>query len=682
MIAKRKNIILIILMLISVLSNLKAQTKEIDSLKSIIRSNADDSTRLEALSYLAWRYNSYNTDSALYYVYQQIGLSRKNNNILEEGRGYLNLLTTYNHKGYPLDSLVRTFKQGMKLVNAIASEPDKMQLTMRFYNQIGLVYKRFGEIDKAFAAHKKAIDIGESIGSSDRCAHLINLSAILRMKTDYQKALDYVLQAYHCAVEMNDERVTSAACDHIGYTFSMMNKKDSALVYYLKGLEIKRKRKDNKRIINTLGNIGALYRQQQHFEIANSYILEALDMAYELNQPRYLMDALGQVGQLRYDEKKYTEAIHYDKKAIAILGEDTDRELLLPTLNRLKNSYKQIGDYKQALAYQEQYNTIQDSIFTIEKEQQINELDAKYQISKKEHENQLLKAKQLADKKTIRSQRAITAAVFFAFLLVGSWSFVIYRSNQQKKKYNERLESTVAERTEALQIANKNLEQANYELRTFNYIASHDIKEPIRNIGNYAGLIFKKLPEEWKNNLGDYFSTIKRSTNQLYTLVEDFAKYTTLSKNEMIETNTVDLDFLVNSMNDSLHETIKKTNGKIISSTLPTISSNATLLYSIFKNLIENGLKFNEAPVPTIKISYTETNLYHEFIVSDNGIGIEETYRDKIFEMFKRLHHRGIYEGSGIGLAIVKLSVDKLQGKIWVEDGKEGGSQFVLQLPK
>ena len=108
------------------------------------------------------------------------------------------------------------------------------------------------------------------------------------------------------------------------------------------------------------------------------------------------------------------------------------------------------------------------------------------------------------------------------------------------------------------------LEQANYELRTFNYIASHDIKEPIRVIGGYAGLIFKQLPNDLKENLGHYFDTIKKSTKQLYTLVEDFAYYSTLSKNEEIKKEVVDLNLLTSNVVSNLQETIQKYHGKVI----------------------------------------------------------------------------------------------------------------------
>jgi light-regulated signal transduction histidine kinase (bacteriophytochrome) len=114
---------------------------------------------------------------------------------------------------------------------------------------------------------------------------------------------------------------------------------------------------------------------------------------------------------------------------------------------------------------------------------------------------------------------------------------------------------------------------------------------------------------------------------------------------------------------------------------LPTIQSSNSLLFTALKNLIENGLKYNNSEKPRVNIDYNKTETHHEIIVSDNGIGIDENYHKKIFEMFKRLHNRGAYEGSGIGLAIVKLSIEKLGGTIKLKSEAGEGSRFVISLP-
>ena len=134
-------------------------------------------------------------------------------------------------------------------------------------------------------------------------------------------------------------------------------------------------------------------------------------------------------------------------------------------------------------------------------------------------------------------------------------------------------------------------------------------------------------------------------------------------------------------MIDNLQESIKKYNGEVVVNSLPTINSSNAFLFTTLKNLIENGLKYNQSPIPTVEISYHQTETHHQIIVADNGIGIEEQYHKRVFEMFKRLHNRGEYEGSGIGLAIVKLVIEKLDGTIEIESKVGKGTVFKILLP-
>ena len=134
-------------------------------------------------------------------------------------------------------------------------------------------------------------------------------------------------------------------------------------------------------------------------------------------------------------------------------------------------------------------------------------------------------------------------------------------------------------------------------------------------------------------------------------------------------------------MIDNLQESIKKYNGEVVVNSLPTINSSNAFLFTTLKNLIENGLKYNQSPTPTVEVSYHTTETHHQIIVSDNGIGIDEEYHEKVFEMFKRLHNRGEYEGSGIGLAIVKLVIEKLDGTIEIESKVGKGTVFKILLP-
>ncbi|MEL7219926.1 MAG: ATP-binding protein, partial [Bacteroidota bacterium] len=114
---------------------------------------------------------------------------------------------------------------------------------------------------------------------------------------------------------------------------------------------------------------------------------------------------------------------------------------------------------------------------------------------------------------------------------------------------------------------------------------------------------------------------------------------------------------------------------------LPTIQTNASIIYIILKNIIENGLKFNEFPTPTVWLSTQSSATAVEISIKDNGIGIAPDYQEQIFDMFKRLNHRNDFEGSGIGLAIVKLLMEKLGGCVNLESEPKKGSTFILKLP-
>ncbi len=382
-----------------------------------------------------------------------------------------------------------------------------------------------------------------------------------------------------------------------------------------------------------------------------------------------------------YQKKQYSKAIKYGEQAIELMKANDNYDIISNVYLPVYKSYKATNRHKKAFDVLLEYTKLKDEVEQKKHAEEVQKIETQFAVKEKEQENKVLKAETVANKKTIQNRTTTAIALLLGLLLLGSWAAVIWRTNRQKQKYNEELEATVVERTAELQKANKNLEQANYELRTFNYIASHDIKEPIRNIGSYVSLIRRKLPKDLKEKLGDYFKTIKRSTNQLYTLIEDFAYYSTLSQDEVIESKAVDLNFLTENVVESLAETVARYKGQVIVNDLPTINSRNSLLFTALKNLIENGLKYNQSEKPTVEISYSATAIHHQITISDNGIGIDEQYHERIFEMFKRLHNRGEYEGSGIGLAIVKLVISKLEGTITTKSVVNQGSQFILKLP-
>ena len=660
---------------------LKAQSRQsIDSLNQMLASDdIHDTVRIEVLKNLTKLYQRTDLDKFFEHSNQLLELSRDIKDRGEEAKTYLFLGQVFIEMGVRIDSIFEPLQKALVIGNQVKDT----SLTIDVLNTMANAYLRNGLHDKSFLHYQKGLILSEKIGKTGGIiVTLNNMSLILKRQGNYEKAKQYIFRGLKYAKVFNNKKFIAALTNNLGTVYDKQDSTDKALLYYEPALALKEELGDKYGMVSTLYNIGIIQVNNKKFVEADSLFEKGYKIAKEMQYFNGLGLILNGWGFCAYEKKQYRKAILRLKEGINALGEHGSRYTKMQSYTTLSDTYEAMGNYHLAHINDKIYHEIKDSIFQQENTDKILELETKYQVQKKEIENKLLKAKQEVAQKNIRNTTIIALALTIALLLALGWGGAVFRANQQKKKLNALLEQKVQARTQALEVANKELKQANYELKTFNYIASHDIKEPIRNIGNYAGLIFRKLPDELKNNLGDYFQTIKHSTKQLYTLVEDFAKYTTLSKDETIERQPVQLSLLVNSVEHHLSEILLKSNGRVIYKDLPTISSSSVLLYTIFKNLIENGLKYNQSPTPMVEITYQLMDKYHQIIVSDNGIGIEKQYYDKIFEMFKRLHNRGEYKGSGIGLAIVKLIVGKLEGTVRVESGVGKGSRFILEFQK
>lgn len=249
-----------------------------------------------------------------------------------------------------------------------------------------------------------------------------------------------------------------------------------------------------------------------------------------------------------------------------------------------------------------------------------------------------------------------------------------------QKKLKTTLE-TLQQKQVKIEVQNKDLEDVNKDLERFTYISSHNLKTPIRTIRSFADLIERDLKRKKHENLSEYLNFIKQGASQMQLLVTDILEYSQYNQQKAVETAEVNLnktiDFIHTQLQSFSHKKIK-----FEVPTLPIIESNETFINAIFQNLIENGVKYNEAETIEITISYENKQDKHLFLFKDNGIGINPIYHDRIFEMFERLQTDSKYAGSGIGLGMSKKLIEKLNGRIWVDSAINQGSTFYVELPK
>jgi light-regulated signal transduction histidine kinase (bacteriophytochrome) len=226
------------------------------------------------------------------------------------------------------------------------------------------------------------------------------------------------------------------------------------------------------------------------------------------------------------------------------------------------------------------------------------------------------------------------------------------------------------------------LNKSNEELGRFAYVASHDLKEPLRMVTNFTALLEKKYNNSLDEKAHEYIAFAREGGERMQLLVDNLLEYARAgAEDERIE--RVNCEQVLQIVKENLVLQITESNAEIIAGPLPIIRANAVRMTMVLQNLIGNAIKYqSKDSAPKIEIKAIEEWDSWLFSIQDNGIGIKEEYLQKIFEPFKRLHTKETYRGTGIGLAITLKIVENWGGKIWAESQLGKGTIFKFRIPK
>ena len=246
------------------------------------------------------------------------------------------------------------------------------------------------------------------------------------------------------------------------------------------------------------------------------------------------------------------------------------------------------------------------------------------------------------------------------------------RDISERKKSEEKLKEMIRE-----------LKRSNDELQQFAYITSHDLQEPLRTIASFTQLLDRRYKNKLDSDADEFIEFIVDAATRMKEMIQGLLDYSRIGTRGG-EFNFTDTEEVLKTVLSNLYAAINESNAEITHDRLPPVIADRNQLIQLFQNMISNAIKFKKKDVtPKIHISARKDEKKGEFIfsVSDNGIGLEPQYRDKIFEVFKRLHTMDEYKGAGIGLAISKRIIERHGGRIWVESELNRGSTFYFTLP-
>jgi light-regulated signal transduction histidine kinase (bacteriophytochrome) len=243
-------------------------------------------------------------------------------------------------------------------------------------------------------------------------------------------------------------------------------------------------------------------------------------------------------------------------------------------------------------------------------------------------------------------------------------------------------ESKLRELNEQLDRKAIALANSNAELERFAYVASHDLQEPLRMVSSFLQLLQRKYSDQIDELSSKYIDFAVDGAERMKQLINDLLEYSRISL-QGYALESVDVEEVVAEVQSLMAARITDTKAVLEIGEMPIIHANRIAVQQLLLNLVSNALKYHEkGSIPVVRINCEENLLEWKFTVTDNGIGIDKAFQEKIFIIFQRLHNREEYAGTGIGLAICKKIVDHLQGRIGVDSRPGQGSTFYFTIPR
>lgn len=689
-------------------------------------------------------------------------------------------------------SLTKEDTSTVKLLNKIADEfkyssPDStfkyadiaLQLSFdinyklgkaKAYRLIGLSFSGRSEYEEALKYFFLSIKEAMNSGNDDFIAVVYtSVGIVYRKKSDYDEALKYYLKSLEILKKEGDPSHISSALNNVGIIYKMIGNNDKAIDYYSESLAICQKIGKRDGIAYALGNLGLIYKMKGELEKSVSFLNEALIVFEEYDLKNMIANVYTNLGEIYLLQKKYQESFNSIQKANKIYSETENNSGRAETYIILGNIYmnqkkysaaesafslgleisKKIGykeyiiegyyylskldsakrNFQQALVNYKKYIELKDSVFGIEKNKAISEIQGRYDLAEKERENILLrKNNEISDIK-LRKQSTLTnfirafsaLLVLIVFLVIFYWyrekrtnkllfqknneiitqNAVLEKhkerimsqfeeislNNKELEKYKNHLEKLVDERTTKLHTALKEAKQSD-ELKTeFLMNLSHEIRTPINAISGFSEIIINDK-EKFKI---EHLTPIQKSMDDLVNTIDRLVIFSKLQVGGyQIKEGNINLsDFFENfktkiaERQNILYKSDINLQYDIDYKVLPNhFYSDAYILENALIELIENAFKFTDKGQISLKVEALKGNLLCIRVV-DTGMGIKKDAIPHIFDFLRKFDKDDkLFRGMGVGLALVKKSIEVLSGTITMNSIPYEGAEFIITIPE
>ncbi len=562
----------------------------------------------------------------------------------------------------------------------LANENNDRFSKANVYNLLSKSYIKSQGYNEILNYSEEVLEISQLTGDVEQeIIARSNLGVYYAARLDYKSAIPYFFSSLEKSEAIQFDRQTAQNLINLGTIYARLFNPKEALSKYEAVVE-----KYDRVLIDTTktilyNNIGNIYFEEKSLNQSKKYFQKTFDLAVKIHYSEMVALALAHLAKISCEQDRYEDAAKLADRANELLEDMGDVNAKSINLLNFAKLAHHSGDFETAILHLKAGIETSKKVRNEENEIACYQLLSEFFQEKKQFENAFHFQKLYAEKQEdyLKKQRNRQ-------ILDQEIKFVTKEKEQQidaLKKENQ-LQAMLLEKQEEVEKANKQLTQANEELKQFAYVASHDLKEPLRMIGSYTQIINRKFGKDANEDEQSYFNYVTDGVDRMNNLLDGLLKYATVGRGEQL-LKPVNLNDSLIICQSNLRLLIAENQAEIISDELPIINGIPSLISQLFQNLISNALKFQkENNTPKIIISSEEKE--HEYIISikDNGIGIKREYKDRIFVIFQRLHARTEYEGTGIGLALCYKIMQRMGGKIWVESELGEGATFYFNFPK
>ena len=538
---------------------------------------------------------------------------------------------------------------------------------------MGSVYISQADLDKATQVLFSSIKISEDIKEWEGAASAYILLGRLHMEKGLddnasKNALKYFIKSLDALEKAGNKKRIAAVLNNIGTAYGSMNDYSTAIVYLLKSLKIREEIKDDAGIASTLSNIGLIYSHQNDYDKALVYQMKSLVIRERIGDKKMIANSLNNIGDVYAAKGDYDKAIEWLKKGLESALETGNKYFEKNSYNGLTEVYEAKNDFANALIYARKYEELKDMMLNAESDEQIQELETKYETEKKEKTIQNLTKEQLAKETEIVRRRTVNTFVLIGASVIALVLLFTYRTYRQKQEANELLTKLDKEKNEFLGIA------------------AHDLKNPLQTIIGYCQMQTSYFDKLSKEKILKQTNNIEITSARMLDLVSNLLDINAIEEG-LIKVNKekTALFPLLEKITESIENQASQKGIKVHLETTEKnmeVITDALLLRQIIENLLSNGIKYSPESSEVV-LRCTKTNGTIEIAIIDSGPGIPVDEQELLFKKFSRLSTRPTAGESshGLGLSIVKKLSDLLSIEVSFESEQGKGSTFKLLLP-